>query len=165
MRHPTVEREIVATIVDLSFVPGGVLSHVHSNHVFEHLDEPSFRALLVEVARVLEPSGLWTFRGPNALGVCYGFFFGEVLETDRAEFVAAGFPADEAFADPRDRWYRGDLFALMHWLFGEPGRVENQHLQLLTPTSCKERLEEHGFEVLKMTCPEASNIAVVARKR
>lgn len=165
LEHPGVEREIVADITDLSFVPSGSISQVHSNHVVEHLEEAATRRLLREVARILEPGGLLTMRAPNALGVCFGFFFGEVLEEDRSAFVELGFPADESFADPRDRWYGGDLFALLHWLMGEPGRIDNQHLQILTPTACRRLLEESGFDVTRMSEPEASNLVVVARKR
>jgi SAM-dependent methyltransferase len=164
LRHPSVAREVVADLGDLSFVPSGCLSQVHSNHVFEHLEASSLSRLFSEIARILRPGGLLTFRGPNALGVCYGFFFGEELEGDRAGFVAAGFPPDEDFANPRDRWYHGDVFALVHWILGETGRVDNQHLQLLTPTACRRLLEEHGFEILRMSEPEASNIVVVARR-
>jgi SAM-dependent methyltransferase len=162
--HPEVLREVVADLQDLAFLPSDRMTHVHSNHVFEHLDEPVLARLLTEVHRVLVPGGLLTVRCPNALGVCFGFFFGEVLEADREGFLAAGFPADEDFADPRDRWYRGDLFALLHWLYGCAGRADNQHLQRLTPTSLRRLVEASGLEILKVSDPEASNLVLVARR-
>jgi SAM-dependent methyltransferase len=165
VRHPGVQRQVVANILDLGFIPTGAVAHVHSNHVIEHLTEEQIEAQLREYRRILRPSGLLTLRCPNALGVAYGFWFEPILEGERDEFIRLGFPADEDLSASADRWAHKDLFATLHWFFGDVGNVENQHLTIVTPTKIRKALENAGFEILKAADPEALNIVIVARPR
>jgi len=162
--HPNVEREVVANLLDLSFIPDGSVAQVHSNQVIEHIEKDQLASQLLSYHRILEDGGLLSIRCPNALGVCYGFWFGAVAETDHPGFLAAGYPPDEDFADPRDGWYHRDLFALLHWLYGDAGNPFNQHHSQFTPTSLREAIEAAGFLVLKASQPEASQLVVMARK-
>jgi|GEM_PF-3290089 len=161
---PAVKRQVVANILDLSFVPESSVSHLHSNHVLEHLTPEELANHLHECHRVLKPEGMLTARCPNALGAAYAFWFGAVIEQERDEFVAGGFPADEDFGNPKDNWIERDLYGLMHWLYGDVGNVRNQHLNRITPSMLAGSLQQAGFTIVKMTRPEAINIAVVARK-
>jgi hypothetical protein len=161
---PGVERQVVANIVDLSFVPNMSVRHIHTNHVVEHLTKEQLQEQLSEYYRILMDGGLCTIRCPNALGAAYGFWFDPVLEQDRDEFIACGFPADETFGDPADKWMHKDLFGLLHWFYGDVGNIRNQHLNIITPTGIKTAVEEAGFSIAKMSSPEAINIVIVARK-
>lgn len=163
--HPNVEREIKANILDLSFIPDESVIHIHSSHVVEHLTHEQLCKQLLECYRILKESGLLTIRCPNALGVCYGFWFKVVPETGQDEFIALGYPADEEFYDLLNNWYHRDFHGFLHWLYGDVGNVENEHLNILTPSKLKSAVESAGFTVLKMTEPEATNIILVARKR
>lgn len=165
VRYAGVQRQLVANILDLGFVPAGAIAQVHSNHVIEHLTEEQMMAQLREYHRILRPGGLLTLRCPNALGVAYGFWFEPILETDRDEFIRLGFPADEDLSSPADRWAHKDIFATLHWFLGDMGNVENEHLTLVTPTRIRWALESAGFEILKAADPEALNIVVVARRQ
>ena len=162
--HPEVEREIIGNILDLSFVPDSRISQIHSNHVIEHLSPDVFLDQLRQWHRMLKPSGIITIRCPNALGVCYGFIFTPVPEANRREFLDLGFPDDEEFHNSLDDWYHHDLYGFVHWLYGDVGNPANQHLNLLTPTNLRKAIESAGFEILKSTDPETSNIITVARK-
>lgn len=161
---PMAERQVVANILDLSFVPSQCASHIHANHIIEHLTERQLERQLKEYYRILKNSGLLSIRCPNALGSSYGFWFEPILEQDKSEFVACGFPADETFGDPADRWMHKDLFGLLHWFYGDMGNIRNQHLNIITPSKIKGAVEKAGFNILKMTNPEATNIVIVARK-
>ena len=161
---PSVERQVVANILDLSFVPGSSVSHLHSNHVLEHLTPEELTNHLQECHRILKPDGVLTIRCPNALGAAYAFWFGAILEQEREDFVAGGFPPDEDFGNPKDNWIERDFYGLMHWFYGDPGNVRNQHMNRMTPSVIVDALKEAGFLVVKTTRPEAINIAVVARK-
>jgi hypothetical protein len=161
---PEVKRGIVANILDLSFMPTGCASQIHSNHVVEHLTDDQLKFQLKEYNRILKEQGLLTVRCPNVLGAAYGFWFEPVIEGEKDQFIELGFPADEKLADPSDKWLHKDLFGLLHWFYGEVGSIENQHRNLITPTKIKNYIEESGFQILKMTDPEALNIVVVARK-
>ena len=101
---PGVDRQVVANILDLDFVPSGAVAQVHSNHVLEHLTEEQIEAQLRQYRRMLRPGGLLTIRCPNALGVAYGFWFEPVLEGDREEFIRLGFPPDENLSSAADKW-------------------------------------------------------------
>lgn len=160
--HPDIEDEVVANILDLSFMPDKCVTHMHSNHVVEHITQEQFEDLLKSAKRILKPGGVFTLRCPNVLGVSYGFFHGAVQEWKRDEFIEAGFPADEEFANPKDNWYEKDLYAYVHWVWGDVGNPENQHLNYFTPTLMQETLEKNGFRIVIMNQPEASNLAVVA---
>ena len=162
--HPTVEREIKANVLDLSFVPDASVCHIHNNHLVEHLTHEQFCQQLYEYYRILEKDGVLTMRCPNALGVCYGFWFKVMPETGRNEFITLGYPDDDDFYNPLDSWYHKNFFGFLHWIYGDRGNIENQHLDLLTPTKMTSTVEAAGFNVLKMTEPEATNIIVVARK-
>lgn len=162
--HPNVEREIKANILDLSFIPDASIVHVHSNHVLEHLDDQQFKDQLVAYNRILKADGLLTIRCPSALGVCFGFWFGMQPELERDKFLELGYPADDDFHNPLDRWYEKDFFGFLHWMYGDVGNIANQHLQIFTPTKLKSAVNDTGFAILKMTNPEASNIIIVARK-
>jgi len=162
--YPDVQREVIANILDLGFVPSCRFSHVHSNHVIEHITEEGLLLQIKEYWRILMDDGLLTIRCPNALGVAYGFWFEPVLEDDRDEFVELGFPSDEDFSNPEDVWAHKDIFAFLHWIYGDVGNLENQHLNRITPTKLQHTLEAVGFEIMKMTKPEALNLVVVARK-
>jgi len=162
VRHPLVEREVVANILDLSFIPSNSITQIHSNHVIEHLTELELKTQLQECKRILQPRGLLTIRCPNILGVSYGFWFTPVIEDDKEAFIKLGFPADEDFSNPEDTWAHKDLFGFLHWVYGDVGNIENQHLNFLTPSKLYLLLEENGFKVLRMTKPETVNLAVVA---
>ncbi len=161
--HEGVEHEVVANINDLSFIPDSSLTHIHSNHVVEHITKEEFANLLNSAKRILKQDGVMTLRCPNVLGVSYGFFHGAVAESDHDEFVRLGFPSDEEFANPLDNWYEEDLYAYVHWVWGDAGNPANQHLSYWTPTAMRAVLDENGFEVLKMSAPECSNLVVVAK--
>jgi SAM-dependent methyltransferase len=164
VKHEAVAREIIADIRDLSFFPSGSATQIHSSHVLEHLTSEYISGQLKEYHRILKPEGLLSIRCPNALGVCYGFWFTPVHEDEHDAFIKLGFPADESFGDPADAWGHKDLFALFHWLFGDIGNIENQHLAIITPSKLQEMLKNAGFEVVKCTKPEAINIAIIAKK-
>ena len=164
VRHPTVDREVIANIIDLSFVPNNSMSHVHCNHVIEHLTEEQLRHQILDYWRILKDNGYLTIRCPNSLGASFGFWFEPVLEQNRNEFVALGYPHDENFGNPEDKWLHKDLFGLLHWFYGDIGNIENQHLNIITPSKLKRCLEMAGFKILKMTEPESLNIALVAKK-
>lgn len=164
VHHTSVVHEIVANILDLSFIPDQSISHVHSNHVLEHLSESQIQEQFAQYRRILTPNGLLTFRCPNALGVCYGFLVEPQIEGQRDEFIRLGFPHEEDIANPDDRWMNKDLYGFFHWLYGDVGNPENEHLTLVTPSKVTRWLNEFEFEVLKMSEPEAVNIVVVARK-
>jgi len=119
---------------------------------------------LKEYHRVLKDDGVLSIRCPNALGAAYGFWLEPILEQERDEFIACGFPADEAFGNPADKWMHKDLFGLLHWLYGDVGNIQNQHLNIITPSMIKSSVVEAGFNILKMANPEAVNIVIVARK-
>jgi hypothetical protein len=155
---------VVANILDLSFVPDACVSQVHTNHVVEHLTGEELRIQLRQWHRILKPSGRVTLRCPNALGGAYGFWFEPVIETGKADFVALGFPQDEDFGNPKDRWVHKDLFGLVHWFYGDVGNIENQHLSILTPKNLMSLLTEAHFELLKVAESEAMNIVIVAQK-
>ena len=163
--HREVQRGLKANILDLSFIPDASISHVHSNHVLEHLTDRELRKQLLEYRRILKSEGLFTLRCPNALGVAYGYWFAPVIEGDREGFERLGFPADEDLANQNDAWMYRDFYGVLHWFFGDMGNVENQHLTIVTPTRVQRLLEEAGFRILKTADPEAVNIVVVARKR
>ena len=162
--HPEVEKEIIADIRNLEFIPSGSVEHIHSNHVIEHLSEQNLHAHLVECYRILLADGLLTIRCPNALGVSYGFFFGFVPEERKIQFLEAGYPADELFSNPADDWYVKDFFAFLHWIYGDVGNPENQHLSILTPTKLKSLIIKAGFKIVRISDPEWSNIIIVAKK-
>jgi hypothetical protein len=161
--HPSVIREIVANILDLSFIPDKSISHVHSNHVLEHLSETQIKEQLTQYRRILIPNGLLTFRCPNALGVCYGFLIEPLIEGDQEDFFRLGFPKDEDISNPKDKWMYKDLYGLFHWLYGDVGNPENEHLTLVTPSKVTRWLQYSGFELLKISECESVNIVVVAR--
>lgn len=163
--HAGVKREVLANVLDLSFIPDGCLEQVHSNHVIEHLTAEEFRKQLAQYKRILAPRGILTMRCPNALGVCYGFWFGAVAENGREDFIRLGFPADEEFHNPQDGWYHRNLYGFTHWIYGDAGNITNQHLDQMTPSKVKAELAASGFEVLRISDPEASNIVVAARKK
>ena len=162
--HPQVLREIIADIRNLDFIPSESMMHIHSNHVIEHLSEDTLPDHLADCYRILMGGGLLTIRCPNALGVSYGFFFGFVPEERRAQFLEDGYPADELFFNPKDDWYVKDFFAFLHWIYGDVGNPENQHLSILTPTKLKHLIIETGFEIIQISDPEWSNIIIIAKK-
>ena len=162
--HANVEREVVANILDLSFVPTGSVSHVHTNHVIEHLTDEQLIDQLQEYNRILRIDGLISIRCPNALGMAYGFWFEPFLEEGHDDFTAIGFPPEESFGDPADKWVHRDLYGLCHCFWGDMGNVENQHLSVITPSLLRECVESAGFRILKMTKPESLSIVIVGRK-
>lgn len=162
--HTNVEREVVANILDLSFVPTNSISHVHTNHVLEHLTNNQLIKQLQEYHRIVKREGLISVRCPNALGMAYGFWFDPVLENDRDAFVAMGFPQDETFGDPADKWFHKDIYGLCHCFWGDVGNIENQHLNIITPSLLRKCVESAGFQILKMTDPESLSIVAVGRK-
>jgi len=162
--YPNVQRQIVANILDLAFIPDACISQVHSNHFIEHLSNMEIINLFREWDRILIKEGLLTIRCPNALGAAYAFWFEPIIEDQKDDFIRLGFPSDEDFGNPADRWLHKDLFGLIHWFYGDAGNICNQHLSRLTPSILHELLVAQGFSVLKMTKPEAINIVVVARK-
>ncbi len=164
VQHDLEVPEVVANILDLSFIPDRSLSQIHSNHVVEHISQDAFEEQLEAWKRILRPEGIVSIRCPNVLGASYGFFFGHVPEGEREGFLEAGFPPDETFQDQKDDWYVGDLYGLFHWFYAYPGFTENQHLNRFTPTLMKETLEQKGFRVLKMSKPESAQLVVVGKK-
>ena len=162
--HPNVTREVVANILDLSFVPTGCASQIHTNHVIEHLSENQLLEQLKEYQRILKNNGVLTIRCPNALGVAYGFWFEPILENDKQGFINCGFPEDEHFENPDDRWGHKDIYAFFHWIYGDVGNIANQHMNIITPTKIKSYMKTAGFEIVKMNDPEALNIVIVATK-
>lgn len=163
VRHPSAEREVVANILDLTFVPSRSISHIHANHVIEHLSPDEWLSQLSQWRRILKPEGLVTIRCPSALGAAYSFWFPPILEAGREEFVRYGFPCDEEFGNPADGWGHRDVFATLHWFFGDVGNPVNQHLNLITPGKLVADLQAGGFHVLGVSAPEALNVVVVAR--
>lgn len=156
------QREIVANILDLAFVPDQCLSQVHSNHVIEHLTDDQLVEQLKQYRRVLRSGGRVSLRCPNALSAAYAFWFEPILEDRRDAFVSLGFPRDEDFRNPADRWLHRDLYGFLHWIYGDVGNPRNEHLNMITPTMIRRHLEAAGFEILIMTEPEALNIVAVA---
>ena len=163
-QHNNVKRELVANFLDLSFIPDESLTHIHSCHAIEHIHHKDLIKQIKEYHRILQLNGIVSIRCPNALGVSYGFFFGQVQETDHEDFLKCGYPEDEDFYNPNDGWYCRDLWGLYHWWYGYNGSVTNEHFNLITPSKIQELLECEGFEIQKMTKPETSNIVVIARK-
>jgi SAM-dependent methyltransferase len=160
--HGGVTRELVANILDLSFIPDHSLTQVHSNHVLEHLSWEQLGNHLSDCRRILRPGGILSLRCPNALGVSYAFFFEPILETDREVFIEIGFPSDETFGSLDDTWGHKDVHGFLHWIYGDLGNPENQHLVRLTPTVIAGLLAYHGFALKKLSVPEAINIVAVA---
>lgn len=164
VKYPNVSRQVQANILDLSFINDGELSHIYSNQVLEHLTYDQLINQFTEYHRVLNENGKISFRTPNALGVSYGFWFGQIPEDNRENFISAGYPNDAFFYDPRDGWYHRDLYALIHWLYADAGNIKNEHLTLFTPSKVLDILAATGFNVMHMTKPETSQIIVVACK-
>lgn len=162
--HKNIEREVVANILDLSFVPSESITHIHSNHVVEHLSQHDLVRNLSEYKRILKKEGIISIRCPNALGVSYGFFFDIVPETDHEKFLKLGYPKEEEFYNPNDRWYYKDLYGFYHWIYAQTGNIENVHLNILTPTKLRKTVETAGFKILKMSDPETSNLVLIAQK-
>jgi hypothetical protein len=164
VRHESVEREIVANALDLSFVPSSRISQIHTSHMLEHLRADDISRQLEQYYRILKPDGILTIRVPNTLGAAYAFWFEPILESDREEFVLSGYPRDEAFGDPRDGWLHRDLYGLLHWFYGEVGNPANEHLTRITPSWLQDQLRTAGFRINKISKPETLNIVVVAGK-
>ena len=164
VHHPDVKREVVANILDLSFIPSGSMKHIHSNHVLEHLTEQQLQEQLLSYYRILTDGGYLTIRCPNALGASFGFWFEPILEKEREKFIALGFPCDESFGKHEDKWLHKDFFGLLHWFYGDMGNIENQHLTIITPTKIKGYIDRAGFKLLVISEPEALNIVLVAQK-
>lgn len=164
VRHESVEREIVANALDLSFVPSNRISQVHSSHMLEHLRPEHIPLQLDQYYRVLKSDGILTLRIPNALGASYAFWFEPIMEAGREAFIADGYPNDEVFGDPREGWLHKDLYGLLHWFYGEVGNPLNEHLSRITPSWLESRLEAAGFRTRRISLPEALNIVVVAEK-
>jgi len=162
---PSVKNQIVANILDLSFIKNESLAQVHSNHVIEHLCASDLQKQAYEWYRILRKDGILTIRCPNILGAAYGFWFTPILENNKEEFVRLGFPPDEVFCDKNDIWLHKNLFGLVHWFYGDVGNVTNQHLNQITPTKLQNVLHSAGFKIVKMTEPEALNIVVIAVKK
>ena len=162
--HSCVEREIRANILDLSFIPDGSVSHVHSNHLAEHLSSSAFKEQLSQYYRIMGKQGLLTMRCPNALGVCYGFWFNVLPEVDRNEFLSLGFPEDEDFYNPLDGWYHKNFYGFLHWIYGDAGNITNQHLNIFTSSKIRTAVAAAGFSIVKISEPESSNIIIIARK-
>lgn len=162
--YPNVQRQVIANILDNVFIPDQCAAQIHSNHVIEHLTREDIINQLREWYRILKDGGLLTIRCPNALGVAYGFWFEPIIENQKEEFIKLGFPADENFGNPDDRWFHKDFFGLIHWFYGDIGNITNQHPIRITPSMLYNLLVDQGFDILKMTEPEAINIVVVARK-
>jgi SAM-dependent methyltransferase len=163
--HKNAQRAVIANILDLSFVPNESISHIHSNHVMEHLTDVQLAQQFREYHRILKKDGCISVRCPNALGAAYGFWFQPILESEKEEFVALGFPDDEDFGRQEDTWMHKDLFGLLHWFYGDVGNIQNEHLSIITPTKIKTNLVNAGFVIKKMTQPEAINIVLVANKQ
>ena len=165
VKYPEIKNQLQANILDLSFIDNKSLSHIYSNQVLEHLSYEQLISQFNQYNRILKEDGVISFRTPNALGVSYGFWFGQVPEEDGEEFIKAGYPSDAFFYDPRDGWYHKDLFALIHWWYADAGNIKNKHLTLFTPTKVKDILLKTGFEIVCITKPETSQIIVVAKKQ
>jgi len=163
VKFPQVKNGIVANILDLTFIPDNSLTHVYSNQVMEHLTKDQLLDQFRQYKRILKKEGIISFRTPNALGVCYGFWFGQIPENNQDKFIKSGYPKDAFFYDPRDKWYHKDFFGLVHWIYADAGNIRNQHLSIFTPTKIKNYLQESGFEILEMTEPETSQIIVIAK--
>lgn len=159
-----VRNQVQANILDLSFIQKNTLSHIYSNQLLEHLSESQLIEQFRQYCSILTRDGVLSFRTPNALGISYGFWFGQVPEEGREEFVAEGYPIDAFFYDSRDGWYHKDLYALFHWWYADAGNIKNEHLTLFTPTKIIKLVTECGFEIVKITEPETSQIIVVAKK-
>lgn len=164
VRHHQVARQVVANFLNLSFIPDEAVTHVHSCHALEHINQQQLVAQIQEYWRILKPNGLLSIRCPNALGVAYGFFFGQVKEEEQEEFVRLGYPPDEDFYNPSDGWYFQDLWGLYHWWYGYTGSVVNEHFNLITPSNIIQLLKQTGFKIQKITNPETSNIILLANK-
>ena len=162
--HGNVEREVIANIMDLSFIPDATIAHVHSNHLIEHITQEQLEMHLKDCLRILKPGGILSLRCPNALGVSYGFFFDVVGEKGHEEFLALGYPKEEDFFNPLDDWYHKDLYGFYHWIYAYTGNRENGHLNIITPTKLRNTVEKAGFKVLKQTDPETSNNVLIAKK-
>ena len=158
------EREVIANILDLSFIPDESIQHFHSNHVMEHITPSQLDDQLKTYMDKLEKGGVISIRCPNVLGVSYGFFFGQEEELGYDEFLQLGYPKEEDFYDDKDGWYFQDLWGLYHWFYAYTGSIENEHLNQLTPTKLTKAVEKAGFTILKMVNPEASNLVLMAMK-
>lgn len=160
---PSVERQVVGDIRDLSFIPDRTISHIHSNHVIEHLSPEELQSQLAQWHRVLKEGGIVSIRCPNALGVAFGFWFPPVLDESREAFLQAGYPADEDFCWA-DSWMHQDVLGTFYWFYADPGNIRNQHVSILTPSILKTALGRAGFEIAQMSVPESVNLIVVAVK-
>lgn len=163
--QPSVKNQIVANILDLTFIKDESLTQIHSNHVIEHLNASDLQEQAREWHRILKEDGILTIRCPNILGAAYAFWFEPILENDKEEFVRLGFPSDEDFCNKADVWLHKDLFGLLHWFYGDVGNITNQHLNQITPTKLHNVLNAAGFTIVKMTEPEALNVVVIAVKK
>lgn len=161
--HSHIEREVVANILDLNFIPDSCISHVHSNHLIEHITQEQLEKHFLDCKRILKPGGIISMRCPNALGVSYGFFFEVTPEKDHQAFLDLGYPQEEDFCNPLDGWYHKDLYGFYHWIYAFTGNRENEHLNILTPTKLKTTVEKAGFQILRMTEPETSNLVIIAK--
>ena len=164
VKSPGVENQIVANALDLSFIPSESISQVHSNHFVEHLTELQFENHLKEYYRVLKPGGVVSIRCPNALGVCYGFFFEEKFKVNEEVLFTLGFPEDECVIHPLDGWQYKDLYGLYHWLWAVTGNPLNEHHQIVTPSRLDHSLSISGFEIRYSSNPEWPNCIVIASK-
>ena len=128
------------------------------------MTEEQLRLQILEYRRILKDDGCLTIRCPNSLGASFGFWFEPILEQKRNEFLALGYPSDENFGNPKDKWLHKDLFGLLHWFYGDMGNIENQHLNIITPSGIRQHVEDAGFHIVKMTDPEAVNIVLIAQR-
>jgi SAM-dependent methyltransferase len=163
VKFPNIDRQVTANITDLEFIPNNSISHIYSNQLMEHLTADELVYQFTQYKRILKKDGIISFRTPNALGVSYGFWFGPVPETEHKEFIRLGYPSDAFFYDSRDGWYHKDFFGFLHWIYADVGNIKNQHLSIFTPTYVAGLLNENGFDILKITKPETSQIIVIAR--
>ena len=157
-----VEFSVVADIRDLFFVPDNSITHIHSNHVIEHLTQSEFEDQLRQYKRILKQNGRISIRCPNTLGVCFGFFIDDKIEADREAFLSLGYPEDETFSNSNDYWFHKNLYGLFHWLWAQPGNIQNQHLNLITPSKVQSAIESSGFKILLSAPPESPNIIILA---
>jgi len=164
VKHPTVKKELLANILDLSFIPSNSLVHIHSNHLIEHLSDTELSNQLKEYYRILDQNGILTIRCPNILGVSYGFFFDTVKEENYLDFITNGYPKDDYFYNPKDDWYHKDFFGYLWFVYADRGNVKNQHLNILTPSKLRSKLITSGFQIKLMTEPETTNLIVIATK-
>lgn len=164
VQHLGVEREVLADIRDLSFIPDNSISHVHSNHVIEHLSENDIMAQMNMYRRILKENGLLSVRVPNALGAAFGFWFEPILEEERQAYLELGYPFEDDFGNDQDKWMHKDFYGILHWFYGDVGNVENEHKTILTPTKLSSLIERGGFHILLISKPEAINIVVLAEK-